>query len=386
MSRSKWSLVFGLLAALSLLTGRNLARATDVESAPQPPDSTTTTISAVTPAQQPALPQANNACAQQACDGEVCFNRNWIIDVDAAFLAPVQHQNFGSVAIGTANATFTGLSTVTTESDVLNNEDFVPTPRITLGLQGDCWGFLARYWRMETCNAGGSFATGTGNGSFGDAEFGAQTADLEVTRLLDGNCCDHMYRVSFGVRYAELSEAGSVDLTQVVPTPFQSLAGSVIAQHDFSGVGPTVGFQGFRRVNCSNFYLFYDLRASALFENNATEYVGTRAQSVVPLAGGGYGLGYDFTQVTATASNANLFIGELQLGGQWDVPLKCVPANAFFRFAFEYQYWTTGNAGGVTDFAAAGQVNGPAVVAQGTSNGNTHVDLVGFNLGAGLTW
>jgi hypothetical protein len=54
--------------------------------------------------------------------------------------------------------------------------------------------------------------------------------------------------------------------------------------------------------------------------------------------------------------------------------------------AFEYQYWATNSGGGINDFAAAGTAGGPAVLAYGNSSGNTHVDLIGFNIGAGLTW
>ena len=48
-------------------------------------------------------------------------------------------------------------------------------------------------------------------------------------------------------------------------------------------------------------------------------------------------------------SNADLFIGEVEAGVQWNAPLKCVPADAFFRVALDYQYWGTG---GVPEFLA----------------------------------
>ena len=85
-------------------------------------------------------------------------------------------------------------------------------------------------------------------------------------------------------------------------------------------------------------------------------------------------------------SNANLFIGELQVGGQWNLALKCVPANAFVRVAFEYQYWCTSNGGYAAAYSYAGPVGGPVGFAAGESNGNTHVNMVGFNIGTGLTW
>ena len=38
-------------------------------------------------------------------------------------------------------------------------------------------------------------------------------------------------------------------------------------------------------------------------------------------------------------SSDDLFIGEVQAGIEWDFALRCLPAKAFFRTAFEYQYW-----------------------------------------------
>jgi hypothetical protein len=86
------------------------------------------------------------------------------------------------------------------------------------------------------------------------------------------------------------------------------------------------------------------------------------------------------------SSDASLFIGEIQVGGQWNLPLKCVPANAFVRLAFEYQYWGTSNGGYATCFSAAGPLGGTGAIANGASSGDTHIQMVGFNIGTGLTW
>ena len=85
-------------------------------------------------------------------------------------------------------------------------------------------------------------------------------------------------------------------------------------------------------------------------------------------------------------SNASLFIGELQVGGQWNLALKCVPANAFVRVAFEYQYWCVSNGGYAAALSFAGPTGGPVGFAAGESSGDTHVNMVGFNIGTGLTW
>ena len=44
----------------------------------------------------------------------------------------------------------------------------------------------------------------------------------------------------------------------------------------------------------------------------------------------------------STAVDDNLFIGEIQLGLEWDYALRCMPANAFCRVALEYQRWSGG--------------------------------------------
>ena len=40
-----------------------------------------------------------------------------------------------------------------------------------------------------------------------------------------------------------------------------------------------------------------------------------------------------------------MFIGEFQVGGEWDFDLQCVCAKAFVRAAFEYQYWKDSGTG-----------------------------------------
>jgi hypothetical protein len=317
----------------------------------------------------------------------MCINRNWIVDIDAVWLAPIQHQNLGAVGLGYLDPASTAHNVIidpSLEFDTRNNSDFTLSPRITFGIQGECWGVLARYWRLQTGCVDGLFAPGYGEGRGGeglqpDSAFKAETLDLEVTRLLGGDCKDNMYRASFGFRYAQLQEAANLGFSDSVGADnfYQT---DVFTKHDFSGPGVTMGLQGLHRVNCSNFNLFFDVRASLLFDANDNEYVATRADWV-----GGTGSAHQFDEAGAS-SNANLFIGEIQLGGQWNLPLKCIPANAFVRLAFEYQYWATSHSGIAESISAAGPVAGPLGFAAGQSSGNTHIDLVGFNIGTGLTW
>lgn len=53
-------------------------------------------------------------------------------------------------------------------------------------------------------------------------------------------------------------------------------------------------------------------------------------------------------QSTNSASEENCdtaFIFESLAGVQWDHELRCLPMSAYFRLAFEYQYWNLGSGG-----------------------------------------
>ena len=291
------------------------------------------------------------------------IHRNWIVDFDAVWLTPIQHQTFGSI-------TTTGIGSIpTTVVNTTNNEDFTLSPRITLGIQGDRWGVLVRYWQFQNGNIVTNVPVGQAiAGKITGNDFKAETLDLELARIIDGYDPDNMYRLSFGCRYAELGEDA-----QLASNTFAGLTnmGYVFGRSEFTGPGMTVGLQGLHRLNGSNFNLFFDSRVSYLYDTNASVAAIASKPNLDPA----------ITISDAETSNANLFIGEIQLGGQWNLPLKCVPANAFVRVAFEYQYWK------VTSSADAfSMVSSSRFTTKAEAHGNTSVDIVGFNIGTGLTW
>ena len=83
----------------------------------------------------------------------------------------------------------------------------------------------------------------------------------------------------------------------------------------------------------------------------------------------------------------DLFIGEIQVGIEWDFALRCLPARAFFRTAFEYQYWDAS-----TGLAASGSFAGLSTggdtyqATTGSSAPGLIVDFVGLSIGTGFTW
>ena len=83
-------------------------------------------------------------------------------------------------------------------------------------------------------------------------------------------------------------------------------------RNEFSGVGPTVGLIGYKPLPCRNFSLFYNVRGSILWDNGAVNEVQTRANYL----GGGASGDYARTQ-----ADASMFIGEIQVGTQWNFEL-----------------------------------------------------------------
>jgi hypothetical protein len=378
MSRSKWSPVIASLSAVGLLFCVNMARGDALASAPLP-DGYANTVSApatTAPEKSACLQDKTACCVEQSCNGEMCINRHWIVDVSGVWLAPIQSQSFGVAGLGRFDPNG-NLATLVEGVGTTTDDDFTLSPRIALGVQGECWGLVMRYWRLETGSLDSDFTLVTGEGASASSLFKAETLDLEVTRLLDKRENGTMLQVSGGVRYAQLRQGAELGFSET--TAAGNYQTGVLAKNEFSGAGFTLALQGVRPVNCSCFNLFYSLRGSLMFDSHQTDYVATRADWL------GAASAHSYHDALAE-SNATLFIGEIQVGGQWNLALKCVPANAFVRVAFEYQYWATSNGGYAAALSGAGPLGGDLGFAAGESSGDTHVSMVGFNVGTGLTW
>jgi hypothetical protein len=317
-------------------------------------------------------------CAEADCSlgcAESCCGRHLIVGAEAVWLAPVTNQRVATYDIinRDTNATIYHFG-----SDAAN-DGLVATPRITLGFQSDCccWGAQVRYWRMDEPNTAGGFDRDFGTGGLAQRNFLGETLDLELTRLL---CvCDMPMQFTIGARYAQLQQSAGVTANQIINGELYS--GSVLSDTGFSGAGFTTSLSGLRPVGCGNFNLFYSFRASLLWDSHASNNVQTWADFQSPI--NGWAKAYDGA---FAGGDSNLFIGEIQLGGQWDFALKCIPANAFLRLAFEYQYWGTMNTGDARAFSFAGSVPGPLVGVAAGRSGDAFVNLVGFSIGTGITW
>ncbi|MEI8375093.1 MAG: hypothetical protein WCJ35_19910 [Planctomycetota bacterium] len=337
------------------------------------------TASQAAPAAPVVDPKCDGGCGcSSVCDPESFCHRHIIATAEAVWLAPLNNQRVGTYEILDGdNKPISQYSAASATSDGL-----VATPRIMLGIQGECWGAQLRYWRMDESQTVNHLDPVVGTGLFAQSNFKAETIDLELTRLL---CIgESQAQFSVGLRYAQLEQSAGLSANKILNYGINDndfYSGSVLSGARFSGTGITSALTGLRPIGCGNFNLFYSLRASLLWDGNASNFVQTRAD-YQNTTGPNWSKAYN----AAYANGASdMFIGELQIGGQWNYALECIPANAFIRVAFEYQYWATKNMGDARAFSFAGALDGPVGVATGRS-GDVFVNLVGFNVGTGITW
>lgn len=301
--------------------------------------------------------------------------RHIIAGVDATFLSVDMD---GMLSGATLSDAFNGTNTLSGTGDLESN--VVVAPRIWLGLQGEQWGIVARYWELtEPAGGAGPFGfAGLGNPFAAASATGAvdmYTVDLELTRRF--YCNDNPMQFALGTRYAWVENQGMVAGSQGFG-PLM-LTAATLTRRQFGGAGITMALAGERPI-CSgarsDVNLFWNLRGSLQWgdmRNRSFTAVSYRD------AGGG-------TQTAAgaeTSSAEDLFIGEVQVGVEWKYALETMPADAFLRVAGEYQGWD-GSGGAATSGAIAGGALGVATA--GGLGSDMRMHLYGVSLGAGLTY
>ena len=143
-------------------------------------------------------------------------------------------------------------------------------------------------------------------------------------------------------------------------------------------LGITGGLQGIHPIGCSCWSVFWNLRGSVLW-GDSNNFVKTGVTAVGP--------GGDAAQYNGVlaVNDESLFIAEAQLGVQWEYELACAPSTAFLRIAAEYQWWET--EGGINAFSTSGAFFLPdAGVIARSETSNSHFDLIGLSVGAGIMW
>jgi hypothetical protein len=312
----------------------------------------------------------NGPCANE-CSGP-CYP-HWILGIETVWLSPqLQRRAFAEYEI--ENAVSYGEFHGGVPSGL-----FI-TPRITLGVQGECWGIQTRYWRMNEVTE--REYPGPGRDIFDNHStcglFKAETFDLELTRMFCWR--DTTNQLSFGIRYAQLDQATSASATRVVDGAL--FTGSSFARNEFSGAGLTMGLAGLKPLQCRCFSLYYNARVSAIWDNNAQSVVQTQSSVLTEDAAAGTDNG------AIARGDGTMYIAELQVGPQWNFKLCNNRADAFVRLALEYQYWSTQDTGGAASVSDAfvagpgGSIFGHAVARAG----DARTDLIGFNIATGFTW
>lgn len=309
-------------------------------------------------------------------------------------------------------------------------DQLTAAPRLALGVVGEGgWGIQGRYWRMENSVGGfdpliGSFDYSTGvadddvNSDWFDGEL-SQTSDFERFNVqtidLEGSKDFSFYAwrglATFGARYADLNNVRYSTVDGAIRTGSPGIAGGSqdtmnnsyhTADYDFSalqtmnfhGVGPTFSLTGFRSLT-DNFGLFTSARGSVLFgDSRNVARVDGQMSSLFDDVGA--------TDLGVITSTEELFIAELQLGGQWSRPVRFINGQFFVRGAFEYQFWrnSTARASAAIDDGTVGDwgdahtiINNDIESGIGTTEGSGFAfglepdfDLIGFSLSTGFVW
>lgn len=310
----------------------------------------------------------------------------WVGGVEATFLSP--DINDDGVSFLFEEYAHHRSDWVTSQSTSIDS--LYVAPRIWLGVQGCKWGANVRYWHMNASE--GYFDPSIGKdgswdaydcgipdlGFMSNSRFEAYTIDLEITRRFCLHDC--WMQFSAGVRHAELEH--SELLTGTALTDEAVFMGFAGADRYTRGTGLVLGLYGRKPLfPCSCVHWFYNVRWSALWGPTETG-VETAAAVMGDDANAGSING------AYTCVDDNLFIGEIQLGLEWNYALRCMPANAFFRAAVEYQRWDGGQGYSESgSFAGLEIDNDFAAVAETfAASAAPEVDLIGFTIGTGLTW
>ena len=317
-----------------------------------------------------ALAMASNASAGNY------FKTGLYVQTEAIFLSPISENPVQTFQVQDAGGTVTPTATG------LDADQFVFTPRITIGQQlANGWGFQARYWELNASDGngfGGIFpnpATPSISLISGVESVEAYTVDLELTKCF----CFRGQNIlgTFGVRHGALehSTAAAAFGQGFNPVTPDNYFLSALSDREFHGTGITYSLSGIRNISrCRSLSLYGGARLSHLFGTNQASAVTTS------LLGSTLG-GTAFSTNGAIASNNDaLFIAETNAGIQWAHCLKRCNAECFARLGVEYQYWNAGNVGAAA-ISATGTPGSLGAVTSTAANLETHFIGLGFSTG-----
>jgi hypothetical protein len=320
----------------------------------------------------------------------------WTAGVEATFLSPdlnSQGVNFEVQELDDLPPRYDFCSTSSDDID-----SFYASPRIWLGVQGCAWGANLRYWHLQA--AEGAFDPSIGGlGTWDDFDCGrpdlgfssasnleAYTIDLELTRRFCLHDC--AMQGSVGIRHADIEHNES--LFGLANTDEGLLTGTARANRLSRGTGILLGLYGRKPIySCSSVHWFYNARWSALWgptQTSAETFASVLTNSTGTPSGAAASVNGAYTNVDDT-----LFVGEIQLGLEWNYALQCVPAKAFFRAAIEYQRWDGGLGFSQSESFAGAEITAipnvqNSILTATAAASEPQMDLIGITLGTGLTW
>lgn len=319
-----------------------------------------------------AAPDGNCAVCTTCCDPGLQF----VVGVEATMFWPQISRSFLN----------TGFTNELGSVDIVNNSalgsvegGFLVGPRVTMGVQGECYGLVGRYWNSGTsANAFiPAFPDAIQSGVILFDTFNLYTVDLEVQRRF---CWRNWDMFGFlGARYASVNNDRSLWIQNTFGD--ELVQSSAFAGQQFNGAGVTFGFFGLRPLFCDDGALkaYFNNRYSILWGNGVAN-VQTSAEIET---GAGFA---GSTDGALAGGDGDLFIVELGAGLQWEACLACLPGRAFFRLGMEWQYWD-GNAGvSAASFSNASDSPVTTTSSAFTEAGDLLFDLVGITIGAGITY
>ncbi len=335
-----------------------------------------------------------DSCTTGCCDGccgcqPCCPPKILVVGVEAVFLNP-------DINGAPVNYVFSEGDPLVTAAQFgpangqASLDDIYGAPRISIGCQGCKWGIVGRYFHLRAGEHDHDFYDITAVPPPAEHSYDVNSileayyTDIELTRNFCLHGCKNQF--AFGVRYALIEHHESIYARS--NTIDGLLAAYARRNRQAHGTGLTFGLNGRKPLfPCSCVHWYYSARGSVLWGCSHNE---VESEARVDSLGAGAAVAAAGSIDGAIARvNDDLFIGEIQAGLQWDFALRCLPAKAFFRTAFEYQYWDA-SLGGAASGSFAGVADGGAgtasQVAASSSAPGLIVDFVGFSIGSGFTW
>lgn len=324
------------------------------------------------------LRQCANCVADRDLAGD-CFTPYWFAASEFSYLQ-IDATTGGRITLSFNDSDTAGVDAAIVPIEGMDEYTF--TPRIWAGRQiSEKWAVVGRYWNLTEFEQGPPEFTSllTNFATFrrtSQAEM--YTIDLEAVRSFRN---DSKWKIdgSLGARHGSIFVFENL-LTFGVFTTGNFVNLTLEDSFRFEGTGGTGGLTARRQIGDTNMSLFLGVRGSVLRgeTNSLGRVAGTVASSPsAPLVGA----------ATVTRNNSpdtQCNIGEAQIGLQWDYELKVIPANAFFRTAFEYQKWHI--EGPPTGGAGFGGTINDLTTNSFASAGIGDAELMGISFAAGFTY